>query len=115
MTKRCCASCEVVGPTEARGLCKPCYDRHWHARSLDQFPRMHRPGLITPVPSDDVDEVALRRAAAGDRVRLTTVERRHLVATLTANGLSARQIADRIHLARRSVQRHRTAIRQAIA
>lgn len=33
-----CACCEVSGPVVGRGLIRACYQRHWKAGTLDQFP-----------------------------------------------------------------------------
>lgn len=48
MTCRDCAreDMRVVG----RGLCGGCYDRHWQAKTLDQFPRLSREPK--PIPSE---------------------------------------------------------------
>jgi hypothetical protein len=32
------ATCHPGRPVNARGLCDSCYERHWKARTLDQFP-----------------------------------------------------------------------------
>lgn len=62
----------------------------------------------------DVDPVLVERAAKGDyRVRPGTTERRILVARLTAEGLSAQEIAKQIGLAPRSVTRIRRLLRAA--
>lgn len=59
-----------------------------------------------------VDPIAVERACAGDRVRLTRAERRTAVATLHGRGLTARTISTRLGITPRSVQRHRLALRQ---
>lgn len=64
-----------------------------------------------PRRSDDVDEVAVDRAMYGDHaVRLNVAERRRAVATLTALGYTAHQIADRLALSQRTVVRHRAVV-----
>lgn len=66
-----------------------------------------------------IDEIAVERACNGDPVRLTVHERARVVGILTARGLSANAIAERLRLARRSVQRYRAgeikAVREAAA
>jgi DNA-binding CsgD family transcriptional regulator len=61
----------------------------------------HRPAAI--------DEIAVQRAARGERVRLSRAERAEVVRRLTAAGLSAADIADRLGIAQRSVSRLRKA------
>lgn len=63
-----------------------------------------RPDLGDP-SADVVDEVAIHRALAGDRVRLTRTEVFGAVAAGRANCLSAAQIGDRLHVTERTVQR----------
>lgn len=58
-------------------------------------------------PRRDVDEVAVRRAAAGEQLDLSAAERAALVALLARQGLSDALIADRVGLAARSVERIR--------
>lgn len=60
-------------------------------------------------PASDVDEVAVERACAGERVRLSSEERHLAILRLTEQGLSAREIARRIGVTGRSVTRHRGA------
>ena len=54
-----------------------------------------------------VDPIAVERAVAGDRVPLTVPERHQVIQRLTASGLSANQIADRLGVAQRTVTRYR--------
>lgn len=54
-----------------------------------------------------VDEVAVQRAKHGDPIELSIAERMVAVAELTRAGLSAQQIAVRLRVARRTVQRYR--------
>lgn len=61
----------------------------------------HRPAAL--------DEIAVQRAARGERVRLSRAERAEVVRRLTAAGLSAADIADRLGIAQRSVSRLRKA------
>lgn len=58
-------------------------------------------------PNRPLDEIAVERALHGDRVHLRPVERVEAVRRLTAAGLSAAQIADRLNVTKRSVQRIR--------
>lgn len=59
--------------------------------------------------SADLDEVAITEAMAGRLVRLTKSERAEAVRRLTGQGLSARDIADRLHITGRTVTRRRSA------
>jgi transcriptional regulator with XRE-family HTH domain len=61
----------------------------------------HRPAAL--------DEIAVQRASRGERVRLSRAERAEVVRRLTAAGLSAADIADRLGIAQRSVSRLRKA------
>ena len=54
-----------------------------------------------------VDPVAVERAVSGFPVRLTVPERLLAIKQLTANGLSANEIAAQLGLAQRSVTRYR--------
>lgn len=54
-----------------------------------------------------VDPVAVERAVAGQRVRLTRLERRAAAQALSRRGLSARVVAERVGCSSRTVQRHR--------
>jgi DNA-binding CsgD family transcriptional regulator len=51
----------------------------------------------------------VQRASRGERVQLSRAERAEVVRRLTAAGLSAAQIADRLGIAQRSVSRLRRA------
>jgi hypothetical protein len=48
------ATCRDCGRDQrrivGRGLCGGCYDRHWQAKTLDQFPRLTRPPK--PIPAE---------------------------------------------------------------
>lgn len=62
----------------------------------------------------DVDEAAVYRVAVqGDRLLLGAEERRLVVAELTRRQESAAEIAKRLGVAVRTVQRHRARIQQA--
>jgi hypothetical protein len=77
------------------GLCRRCYPFTSHRCAV-------------------VDAVAVARAVAGDPpARLTPRERRAAVAELTRRGLSAPQIAARVHVTVRAVERNRAALRRA--
>lgn len=57
-----------------------------------------------------MDWVVVERACYGERVDMSSVERQEAVRRLTAQGLSAESIAERLCLSSRSVQRHRAAL-----
>lgn len=40
-----CRHCQRRGELEARGLCRPCYERHRRAGTLDQYPMVRRPRI----------------------------------------------------------------------
>jgi len=73
---------------------------YWRSR------RRHRPGGPKD-RSPHIDEIAVERAMAGDAVRLTIRERGEAVRRLTAAGLTARQVASRLHITTRTVVRYR--------
>lgn len=61
-----------------------------------------------------VDPMAVERACGGDRdIRLTVAEMRAVIAQLSRQGRSAAQIAIRLGISPRTVQRYRTAMREA--
>jgi DNA-binding NarL/FixJ family response regulator len=58
-----------------------------------------------------IDEVAVERAAKGERIRLTPAERQAAVAHLTRWGYSAAEIAERLGVTARTVERIRARLR----
>lgn len=88
--------------------CEACKqgEREYQARR-DYIARHVKP------PASDVDEVAVERACAGERVRLSSEERHLAILRLTEQGLSVREIAQRIGVTGRSVTRHRAQLRDA--
>jgi hypothetical protein len=64
-------------------------------------------------PSDDVDEIAVERALAGDGIRydeLTPAEQEQVVHRLTERGRSIRDIAAQLATTKRTVSRRRAAV-----
>jgi DNA-binding CsgD family transcriptional regulator len=59
--------------------------------------------------SDDLDDIAIDEAMRGRPVRLTKAEKAEAVRRMTARGDSAEQIAQRLHVSGRTVQRKRAA------
>lgn len=59
-----------------------------------------------------IDEIAVERAKHGDRVVLTVAERVVVAAQLTRAGLVGSEIARRLGVSRRTVQRYRTRLRR---
>lgn len=53
----------------------------------------------------DVDEVAVARARRGEPVPLTRAERRAAIAALTAEGLTAAEVAERLGMTKKAVRR----------
>jgi DNA-binding NarL/FixJ family response regulator len=65
--------------------------------------------------SQQVDEIAVERATAGDPVRLTIRERSVAVRRLLRHGLTSRAIAERLHLSTRTVERYRAGTHKTLA
>lgn len=65
-----------------------------------------RPGRM----ENAVDSVAVDRASTGERLPLNAAERREAVRRL--RGLSSNEVARRLDLSHRTVQRHRAALRR---
>jgi lambda repressor-like predicted transcriptional regulator len=63
------------------------------------------PVAVRPQEDDDVDEVAVERAMHGDRLTLNTAELTTAIRRLSVQGLSLRQIADRLGISPRTVSR----------
>jgi hypothetical protein len=82
------------------------------AHDLDPAVRPTRPA---PAEAPTIDTAALERACAGEPVRLRPRDRRVVVDRLTAQGMTARQIAARLGVTIRAVQRHRELLRAARA
>lgn len=80
----------------AKGLCRTCYDKG-RPRSAGQ--------------RANTDWVAVDRAIHGIRIRLNSREITEAVDYLSFHGHSAREIADRIGVTSRTVQRARARIR----
>jgi hypothetical protein len=80
-----------------RWVASGCGD-HWHVRPVP----VHRPR--------EPDPVAVERLCSGDRpARVTRGELAAAAARLTRWGLSAAQVAARLHCTQRSAQRYRAA------
>lgn len=64
-------------------------------------------------PTDDVDEIAVERAMAGDGIQypdLTVAEQAEVISRLTERGRSIRDIAAQLATTKRTVLRHRTTV-----
>jgi DNA-binding NarL/FixJ family response regulator len=69
-----------------------------------------------PDVTDDLDEIAIERAVAGDGMRLehlTIAEQKEVVRRLTEQGKSIRDIADQLATTKRTVSRRRIATHAA--
>lgn len=76
----------------------------------------HRPGNSNGWRrGSEVDVAAVLRACRGERMPLTTAERREAVRRLIAEGLSINKTAVRLDLDWRTVQRHRAAIEREVS
>lgn len=54
-----CLECgEKMARHAARGLCHPCYERHFRRRTLDRFPRRNRPAMAHSVVLAQYRELA---------------------------------------------------------
>ena len=81
----------------------------WKARRL----RAKARGYVKPSRASYVDPIAVERVVRGDRVRLNHKERALAAETLTRAGHAAREIARRLQVTRRQVQRYRAKERAA--
>jgi hypothetical protein len=72
---------------------------------------------VFELPADPlaIDEVAVQRASDGIQVPLTAAERAVVVAAMTRDGHSAKEIGERLRVAPRTVTRYRVAQRQGVA
>lgn len=64
-------------------------------------------------PEPIVDEVAVARACHGEQIKLNKLERQVAVARLTLRGASSNEIARKLHMSGRNVQRVQKALREA--
>jgi DNA-directed RNA polymerase specialized sigma24 family protein len=83
----------------------------WDDIENDAEPNPDQPDSSNP---DDLDEIAIERAIAGDtQVRLTDAEQREVVRQLTERGRSIRVIAELLATSKRTVSRRRRQISAA--
>jgi hypothetical protein len=85
----------------------------WDDIDTDPDPQHHTERLKT---DDDLDEIAIERALAGDGVRLehlTAAEQDEVVRRLTQRGKSIRDIAQQLATTRRTISRRRASINAA--
>jgi hypothetical protein len=83
----------------------------WDDIDTDTDPPPHPSG--EPLPSDDVDKIAVERAVVGDGIRyreLTPTEQQQVVHRLTERGRSIRDIAAQLATTKRTVSRRRAAV-----
>lgn len=90
------------GYAAARGWLPPLA---WDEDTIDEPDLDAEPTSVEP----GLDEVAIEEACLGRPIRLTREERREAVARMTARGLSAKQISERLRRSSRTVQRQRAA------
>jgi DNA-binding CsgD family transcriptional regulator len=109
---RPCTRCARSRRIQGRGLCSACYDWHRNRGSLDLYP-VTGPEALLIRGNRGLDEIAVERALAGDKLALTIEERRLVVDVLTRKGVTARAIAERLGITTRSVVRHRATLRGA--
>lgn len=96
--RRCRQGHIVPGARLVGGVaCGACWEHV--IRADERFVALFDLDDAEPVPADDVDEIAVERACRGERVPLTRFERRVAVVALADTGLTAYQIADRLHMA----------------
>lgn len=86
----------------------------WDPEAIDDPAGRPQYGKQRDTPGD-IDEIAVSEAMSGRRVHLTPTERREAVRRLTAYGLSATEIADRLDIERRSIVRLRISDDEAAA
>lgn len=81
----------------------------WDDIDTDPDPDPRRPDQL-PVDVDDLDEIAIERAVAGDGIRLeqlTPAEQEQVVRRLTERGKSIRNIAGQLSTTKRTISRRR--------
>lgn len=81
----------------------------WDDIDTDPDPGPQQPAQLEP-ETDDLDEVAIERAVAGDGIRLeqlTPAEQDEVVRRLTVRGKSIRNIAEQLSTTKRTVSRRR--------
>ncbi len=106
-----CRNCGRDRPHCGRGLCSTCYARWTYHGRPDTVPDAQHPGNGHSALELDIDEIAVSRAVAGWLdTPLNPGERRTAIAELRRQGLSQRQIADRLGCAKRTVERHYAAL-----
>jgi len=86
----------------------------WHDIDHDPDPD-DLDGAARPGDEPDVDEVAVERVMRGEPLRLNLDERLEVVGRLTRRGVSAREIAQRLHTTSRTVVRLRGVLRGTTA
>jgi DNA-binding NarL/FixJ family response regulator len=87
----------------------------WDDIETDTDPTPPTP-TVEPSQRDDIDEIAVERALAGDNISyddLTAVEQREVVRRLCARGSSIRDIAAQLGTTKRTVSRWRAALGSA--
>lgn len=85
----------------------------WDDIDTDPDPQHHTEHAET---DDDLDEIAIERALAGDGVRLdhlTPAEQKEVVRRLTERGKSIRDIAQQLATTKRTISRRRASINAA--
>lgn len=84
-------------------MCATCYNRSLQEGGVQRTDNYYR---------DPPDEVVVERAASGHTTKARPVERRAAVAICDRRGMSAAQIAERLGVTTRTVQRARARNRQ---
>jgi hypothetical protein len=97
-------------PDPTRSACGPQDADRVGCADLDDLGGAARPG-----DEPDVDEVAVERVMRGEPLRLNLDERLEVVHRLTRRGVSAREIAQRLHTTSRTVVRLRGVLRGTAA
>ena len=93
---RTCAGCgltQEIGNPPTSLICKPCAIVLTLRKNI--------------AAQNNVDDVAVQRLLTGSTVHSTRAERQAATATLTGWGMSASQIAARLHVSARTVERLR--------
>lgn len=93
--------------------CMVCGTARQLTRYYDPSPRCLRCALVARSEEmrdrhSQVDEMAVERLLSGSMVQATRAERQAAITYLTGHGLSAREIAERIRVSSRTVQRLRS-------
>jgi DNA-directed RNA polymerase specialized sigma24 family protein len=109
----------ILFDAECRGCGRVRTLRAWWPHEVQRFARRRcractlKPTTPPQVGAGEPDEMAVERLVSGSPVQSYPADRKAAVEYLTARGLTARQIADRLRVSDRTVTRWRRSLREA--